>query len=469
MEPSMDNAETSVVYLDEKQNNTKRVFLVTLSNFNRVTFPRRMSFGAAVVEAFGANNVEYFVASKEPHETPGKYHYHCAIKLKNPVRWLSAKKYLKENFNCVCNFAVSNSLYAGAYRYATKSDHTFFEASVLVRHPNLDLISKTYERALTANTTYRENAQKRKANDGGEGSSGAKPKKRTRAEFRADLGLFIVENSIKKEIELVALAKSRLVSGDRKLFDYLFNMKKRDRVELVSDAWRFADSDTILREENIAVMKYIMEKNYPCECNEGEWKWCAQNLFERNNIDLNDFREALQRCLTLGRRKHNNLMLVGPTSSGKTFLLKPLQKMVPHVFSNPPGSTFGWMGAENANLVFLNDMRWKPPGPTHHGNISWEAFFNLLEGNDVSLPAAMNVQSEHVHIKRPIPILATSISPITYFVNNPMEPQTDTHVGENRMMAERWVTFTFTVSIPGDEQREVPPCGACFKEFLLQM
>ena len=83
--------------------------------------------------------------------------------------------------------------------------------TVIVRHLFwLEIISKTYERALTANTMYRENSLKRKANDGGERSSGAKPKKRTRAEFRADLGLFIIQNNIKKDLELVALAKERL-------------------------------------------------------------------------------------------------------------------------------------------------------------------------------------------------------------------------------------------------------------------
>ena len=160
-------------------------------------------------------------------------------------------------------------------------------------------------------------------------------------------------------------------------------------------------------------------------------------------------------------------MLVGPASCGKTFLLKPLLDLIPNVFQNPPGSTFGWMGAEKANLIFLNDLRWKPPGGTTGSNIHWHTFLNLLEGLDVSLPAAMNVQSQHVHIKKPVPILATSIAPVTYHINHPQEFNTPNHAHENEMMEERWSVFSFSDRIPKEKQKKVPSCGACFRNFIL--
>ncbi len=461
---------TDVVYFtsdDELKNEPKRVFLVTLSKLDHRIFSLRQNFGGAVVQAFGANNVLFFVASKEQHETSGEYHYHVAIKLKTPCRWMKPKKFLKENFGVVCNFAVSNSLYAGAYRYATKVDIHYFTGNVLEKHPNLDVISKTYERATVANTTYRENSRKRKDSKDSAANNGGKSKKRTRAEFRADLGMFIVQNNIKKEIQLIALARDRLANGDRKLFDFLFNMKKKDREELVADAWRFENAGLILHDENVVVIKRLQETNSPCVCN-GEWMWCAQDLFLRNNVNIHAYAEALRQCLTVGRRKHNNLMLVGPASSGKTFLLKPLLTLIPTVFSNPPGSQFGWMGAEHSNLIFLNDLRWKPPGPPHGGNIAWHAFLNLLEDFEVTLPAAMNVQSQHVVMKKLVPIVATSITPITFFMNNSQEPQTARHVNENKMMSERWVVFEFIHTIPEKEQKNIPECGACFKELLFQ-
>ena len=50
-------------------------------------------------------------------------------------------------------------MYVGAYRYATKSDKKAFVGNVLTRHPNLEMISSTYSRAIMANNTYCPNRQ----------------------------------------------------------------------------------------------------------------------------------------------------------------------------------------------------------------------------------------------------------------------------------------------------------------------
>ena len=76
--------------------------------------------------------------------------------------------------------------------------------------------------------------------------------------------LFVSENNIKNEIKLVALAKERRDSGDRHLFDFL-NMKKRDREELVNDAWRFENAPQILEDENVNIMVLLREK-ISCVC-----------------------------------------------------------------------------------------------------------------------------------------------------------------------------------------------------------
>ena len=89
-----------------------RVYLVTYSKLDHRKFPTRMSFGAAVVEAFDARNVDYFVATKEKHEQTG-YHYHVAIQLNKATRWNATKTYLKEKYNVVVNFSTSSSMYAG--------------------------------------------------------------------------------------------------------------------------------------------------------------------------------------------------------------------------------------------------------------------------------------------------------------------------------------------------------------------
>ena len=107
-------------------------------------------------------------------------------------------------------------------------------------------------------------------------------------------------------------------------------------------------------------------------------------------------------------------MLHGPADCGKTFLLKPVCSLFPNVFMNPASSSFGWMGVEKSNLIFLNDLRWALLG-IQDGNIDWQVFLNLLEGHTVSLPAPMNTNSFHIKVTKLMPIFAKSIDEVRYW------------------------------------------------------
>ena len=48
--------------------------------------------------------------------------------------------------------------------------------------------------------------------------------------------------------------------------------------------------------------------------------------------------------------------MIGPANCGKTLLLKPLS-LVYRSLVNPATSTFACVGAEQAELLFLNDFR----------------------------------------------------------------------------------------------------------------
>ena len=106
-------------------------------------------------------------------------------------------------------------------------------------------------------------------------------------------------------------------------------------------------------------------------------------------------------------------MLHGPADCGKTFLLKPVCSLFPNVFMNPANSSFGWMGVEKSNLIFLNDLRWALRG-IQDGNIDWQVFLNLL-GHTVSLPAPMNTNFFHIKVTKLMPIFAKSIDEVRYW------------------------------------------------------
>ena len=185
----------------------------------------------AVVGVFGGNAVNYFVVGKKEHDEPGSYHYHAVIRLNSPTRWKFAKTFLKENFKIIVHFGVSGDMYAGAYRYATKSDKQPFIGHVLMKHPNLAKLSETYNRAIMANSTFRKNCQQRELAE----LAPKKPKQNRMK--KGDVAMFIVENDIKNELQLLNIVTERRNLGDRCLYDYLMTMRKQAREELIVDAW----------------------------------------------------------------------------------------------------------------------------------------------------------------------------------------------------------------------------------------
>ena len=106
-----------------------------------------------------------------------------------------------------------------------------------------------------------------------------------------------------------------------------------------------------------------------------------------NKINHQFFTTPVSNSLIKGRHKHYNILLHGLGENGKSFILKPILKILPQ-FSKR-------MAAEKSNMIFLNDHR-RAPLEKKTGFISWSKFLNLLEGFEEQLPAAMNQQSAMV-------------------------------------------------------------------------
>ena len=87
------------------------------------------------------------------------------------------------------------------------------------------------------------------------------------------------------------------------------------------------------------------------EC-ELDWHNCALQLLANNNIAVDNFAGCAKELLVKGRRKFRNVMLTGPANCGKTFLLNPLNKIF-NTFTNPASTSFAWVGAEKAEVVFV--------------------------------------------------------------------------------------------------------------------
>ena len=463
----MASEEEQIITTQElASNGVHRTYLITYSQIDHRIFRRRVEFAAAVVQAFGAQNVEYYAVGKEPHKTGG-YHYHMAIKLNKTMRWHSARDYLHTTFGINVNFSTTGQMYAGAYRYTTKNDHNAIKGNVLKKHPDLDMCSAQLRQAITANNAFRENAKQRRiAAASADKEPNAKNKKTTERLKKTDVAKFCVKNKIRDETKLMAVCVERRNLGDTCLYDFVIGMSRKVRSELVEDAWRFEEAESQLQHQNCDRITALNDaRNTPCSC-QGVWITLAKDILAKNEIDHVTFANALKKSILKGREKDANVLLYGPGDCGKSFILKPIIKILPLVFTNPANSQFAWKGAETSNLIFLNDLRWSPL-EKKDGFISWSKFLNLLEGFEEQLPAPMNQASNMVTITKKMPIWATSNGPILYWERNRNELVTPQHKRENEMMSLRWNTFEFSHQYGADEKVECQDCCSCFAKFIL--
>ena len=208
-----------------------------------------------------------------------------------------------------------------------------------------------------------------------------------------------------------------------------------------------------LRRPGSSYYKNKLQANVSMGCG-GRWLEAAHQLLQRHNITKEDFCTAIYTALSKGRGKYRNIFIYGDTHCGKSFILAPL-KVIYKTFCNPATGSFAWLGAEDAEVIFLNDVRWHPK------IIAWADFLQALEGDTVHLPTPKNVCSRDLELKKDTPFFATSDAPLVLIKAGAID-STNT-----RMMNVRWRFFHFWNQIPLEEQQELIPCGRSFAKFIL--
>lgn len=448
----------SVIIKELIENTARRVYLLTLDHVDESRFPTRKSFGQAAALSFGnGSKVSYFAVAKEKHKVTEGNHYHCAIHLKEPLRWWKSKKFFQTEFGVSVHYgeAPDEGKYIAAYRYITKEDEEVFIGHCTVKHPDFAMIGESIA-----------GSRKRKSSDGGTGGVKAQRMK------KLDVADYIRRNGIKTAEALMAAGEERRVEGDRALANFTLNLNKKARAELVEDAWSMHHA--IENEARLALPRMTsLTRAFEGECAEGcneSWYNLALDVLQRSKINRYEYSAAVYKLFEEGRGKHRNIMLAGPSDCAKTFLLDPLEVIMPDLFASPAASTFSWLNVERAPAIFLNDFRWKDP--KKGGVVDWDALLRLCDGSECNLPAPMNHFAKHIKIPKSndVPIFATGPHPIRYWKNDPDEPQTDRHKDENEMMNRRWKVFSFRYQFKEEEKKSVPACGHCFAKlaFLSQ-
>ena len=103
-------------------------------------------------------------------------------------------------------------------------------------------------------------------------------------------------------------------------------------------------------------------------------------------------------------------------------------------FSNPATSTFAWVGAGKAEVIFLNDFRWNPQ------IIQWHDLLLMLEGQPVHLPAPKSYFSKDLEFTRDTPIFCTTKHDLVYVKGGVIDER------ETEMMADHMLAL-FSVSM----------------------
>ena len=440
---------------------SKKSYIITYSQADAQKFPTRQSFADAVLEVFSKGKskvaVKQWVCCIEKHQLSG-FHYHMAILFSGNKRWLSAKKFLMERYGISVHFSDEEHYnYYSAYRYVTKEDG---DALLSPGHQDLSL-GHSPQTSKSSRARMRGSSTKRKSDSGAAESSespaGPSRQGKHRRLSNLDVAEFVVKEGIEDDISLLAMAKEQKEVGKMDLANFVFSRNSKSRQELIESAWKMQNAPDTIARSKLSRMDIVNEAaSGACSegCN-GLWLTSARELLKNNGVNAYIFEDAIRQLLLKGRGKHRNIMIVGPANCGKTFLLDPLNELF-STFTNPATTSYAWLGAENADIIFLNDFRYSAD------ILSWKDMLLLLEGQAIHFAAPKSTYAKDILFNRDTPIFATSKEPIRY----PGRYNT-TDERENEMMDIRWKFFRFYSQIAERDVKVIPICKRCFSELVL--
>lgn len=444
----------------------RQVYLVTYSQADRMKFPTRQYFAEVVVKAFSTRSavVLHWCCSEEKHKKSGT-HFHMCVKLDRVQRWMPAKVFLLENYGISVHFSSKHINYYTAWKYVTKEDKQYQESE---NHPDLtndkeprttrahEALGRRRADGVKRNFDVTDSEREDEAQEHGEASCGKRKGKKRKRLSAFEVSEIIISKRLKTRMEVMAFANSQRTEGKTDLAEFLVNRGTRIVNDLIETTWEMYNAQTRMERSEKSRMELLQmayEEDCICETT-GEWRLFAMELLSNNDINRETFTNSIKTALEKGRGKYRNIMLTGPTNCGKTFLLNPLNAIY-QTFTNPASTSFAWVGAEKAEVVFLNDFRWSSQ------IIPWHDLLLMLEGQLVHLPAPKCHFAKDIAFDQDTPIFATSKQPLAFVKNGSVDYR------ETDMMTVRWKIFNFHNQIPACRQKEVPPCPACFACFIL--
>ena len=198
-----------------------------------------------------------------------------------------------------------------------------------------------------------------------------------------------------------------------------------------------------------------------CECAvEGQWHTLAKEILVNNGHD-GTFQQALCKTLSEGRAKMNNLFLLGPPNSGKSFLVKPLLGVY-RCYQQPEGGSYQLEAMLGKELCFLNDFEWD----ASERWCRWAHFKNFLEGLELPIGRPKN-RGGDTELKSSMPVVGTACVPIVLYARQGRAMVVN--ASETAQMDVRVRYLRFAHQIPDDRLvHNVKACSHCASRLYLE-
>jgi len=430
-----------------REREQRLVCLVTYSRADLNKIPTREAFAEVIAQGWmqttGVKIRQWVVALEQHSSTPegeNSFHFHMALKLEKRTRWLRVRKFLDDRFGIKVNFSSHHNTYYSAYKYTTKEDPNAVHSN---HHPDLQSAPPPRtEQAISSN--------KRRGKD-------ASTKSRKRRLSSYEVAEIIQAKKITSRLQLMAFAAAQNREGKKDLAEFICSRGGKAVDECIAVAMELSTAEEKYARSQKTRLQLLHEMG-DGQCIDGchgQWLEAAYVLLRKNEIEVSVFSKAVYALLEKGRGKYRNLFIHGAANCGKSFMLSPL-KTIYNTFCNPATGTFAWVGAEEAEIILLNDFRWKS------SIIAWADMLQLLEGDIVHLPAPKNFSKRDIELTRDTPVFATADAPIVFIKGGSI-----CHAN-TEMMNVRWRFFQFWRQIPPAEQLHLSPCGHCFAQLILE-
>ena len=228
--------------------------------------------------------------------------------------------------------------------------------------------------------------------------------------------------------------------------------------ELISRSWKIEKVEEYVDHSGRSRLELLQDAwSKPCVC-EGKWLQMAEELFQNNRLDQEEWCAAMLCALVEGRSKGNLVCHAGKKGNeGKSFLFTGLEAVFgeDNVFTSPPKGSFPLLGLERCRVVLLDDWRFNDDIIGYNLQLLW------FEGKPIVIARPQNQFAGHLKYSKDDPVFITTLmSDITKVKGKKIEG------GDVSMMVKRLKIFPFTYVLEAPSKCKA--CGHCFSKLLLR-